>query len=247
MGSALTSCHRRQQRPNPPYKLHWDVTNDTRPRSFQLAAADVPVHAHQLYVLSGYRTPLRANEPLLAVAFQSLLAWHNETANVWSHLLGLVWLLARLGLTLATADTTAIARYGVACFHVSAAVVFAASSAAHLCAPLLPFDENNRLWLLDHTAIIVAIGGSYVPALLYGFRCYPNWRATYSSTVAAGLFAGIVLTLRGVPPNLGQRSLVEWLRIIVLTSVVAFGLIPLTHWCTFASAGTSCTIRLRSV
>ena len=214
-----------------------------RPRSFQLAADDVPVHARQLHVLSGYRTPLRPREALSTAALTSLCIWHNETANVWSHLLGLLWALTRLTITLASSDAAAIARYSVACFHFSAAVVFTASSTAHLLAPLLPLLANNRLWLLDHTAIIVAIGGSYVPGLLYGFRCHLLWRNVYSTTVTAGLTAGVVLTLRGVPPDLGRRSLVDRLRIIVLTSVVAFGLVPLAHWCTFASPGMPARVR----
>ena len=128
-----------------------------------------------------------------------------------------------------TEDASAIARYSVACFHFSAAFVLAASSCAHLFAPLLPFRQNKQLWHIDYSAIVVSIGGSYVPGLMFGFRCHRTWRNLYFGTVIAGLAAGFAMTLAdGIAPRTnGSRTFLDRLRIAVLTFVVAFGLVPL--------------------
>lgn len=196
-----------------------------------MSADQVPPHARELYILTGYRRPLGPGDSLAVSAFSGLLAWHNQTTNVWSHFLGMGWALARLGATLDANGLPPIARISIAAFHSSSACVLGLSTTAHLLAPVVKPSASGHLWQLDRSAIILSVGGSFAPGLSWGFRCYPVVRAVYTSVVLAGLVLGAHCTL--VAASAAQeaaRATADRRRIIVLTGTGAFGLVPLGHW-----------------
>lgn len=222
----MTNCltidaaqHNRRHDSRSPRKTGRDLLN----------AEDVPPHVRVPFILSCYRAPLQPTDSLLVAGLCSLCTWHNETANVWSHLLGLIWAMWRLNSTRTATSVPAIARHSLISFHASAVVVLGTSTCAHAFAPLLPVGRGRQLWHVDHSAIIISIAGSFSPALHYSFRCHDYCRAFYLVTVLGGLSVGFGLTLW--PPITahpqGRRTLSDKLRIAVLSSVVAFGLVPL--------------------
>ena len=78
------------------------------------------------------------------------------------------------------------------------------------------------------------IGGSYIPALMFGFRCgHLVARQTYSAVVATMLLAG---GFGSFFAETGRTSLAEYLRVGSLAGSVLFGLVPLGHFCTIAPA-----------
>ena len=194
-----------------------------------LSSHDVPPHVRQPFISLGYRRPLRHPYRLGAAAAAGLFSWHNETLNVWSHLLGLLWALSRLAETLAADGVAPVAKAAVGAFDVSAVAVLAASATAHLFAPVLPPGPARLLWRVDHVGIVVAICGSYVPGIRYGFRCHLVPGAAYGAITAAGLVASMHLTF--YPTEKHGR---DWLRIAALSFTTGFGLVPLAHFCTFA-------------
>ena len=65
---------------------------------FTLLTRDrAPEHSRYDYILYGYRKTMRPR-----AALGSLFKMHNETFNVWTHLLGLVWCVNKLAQTLTT-------------------------------------------------------------------------------------------------------------------------------------------------
>jgi predicted membrane channel-forming protein YqfA (hemolysin III family) len=120
-----------------------------------------------------------------------------------------------------------------------AAAVLGASTVAHLLAPVLAPARAKLLWQIDKGAICAAIGGSFVPGITFGFRCRPALRVVYGGTVALLLAVGVASTAACAAARestVGSRvgGLLDRVRVVSLVLLVAFGLVPLVHWCVAA-------------
>lgn len=125
-------------------------------------------------ILRGYRAT--SNSTL--TSFRSLLYLHNESVNIWTHLLGAACftLCAGYGYLL-VAPRYASAGKGdlvvMGCFFGGAACCLGMSAVYHT---LCNHSEEVARWgnKLDYSGIVALIVGSYVPALWYGF-CGWGW------------------------------------------------------------------------
>ena len=79
-----------------------------------------PEHARYDFILNGYRKTMPWPR-----ALGSLFKMHNETFNVWTHLIGLVWCVNKLAQTLTTVPCGARATAAIAVFLASACCCFA--------------------------------------------------------------------------------------------------------------------------
>lgn len=143
-----------------------------------------PWRRDNAFILSGYRQS-RAS---YAHALRSLFYLHNESVNIWSHLLGALtavasavyaWSAVQPRYESATrADVLAFA-----CFFGGAVLCLGMSATFHL---LIAHSEAVMKWgnKLDYTGIVALIVGSYVPAIYYGFFCKPNLVVVYLSLVS---------------------------------------------------------------
>ncbi|KAK1831898.1 hemolysin-III related-domain-containing protein [Podospora conica] len=136
------------------------------------------------YILSGYRHT--SNSYL--TSFASVLHLHNESVNIWTHLLGAVGFSAA-GLVLYRA---AAARYQsatdadclvFACFFAGAFLCLGMSATYHTLTNHSPAVAKwgNKL---DYTGIVLLIVGSYVPAMYYGLFCHPDLMTCGLSMIA---------------------------------------------------------------
>lgn len=135
------------------------------------------------FILSGYR-PIRAS---YLHSVLSLTHLHNESVNIWSHLLGAVAALAAsLYLYLLIHSRYESARKAdvlvFGCFFGGAFLCLGMSATFHA---LLSHSEDAARWgnKLDYTGIVVLIVGSYVPPLYYGFFCKPQLLTCYLGLV----------------------------------------------------------------
>ncbi|KAH8882613.1 HlyIII-domain-containing protein [Thozetella sp. PMI_491] len=131
------------------------------------------------YIHSGYRPTSNSYWG----SFASLAYLHNESVNIWTHLLGAIAFTAG-GLFL---HGVVAPRYKTAsdadmlvmsCFFGGAFACLGMSATFHtLCnhSPTVAMWGNK----LDYTGIIFLIVGSYVPALYYGFFCQPALLTVY--------------------------------------------------------------------
>ncbi|KAI6777165.1 hypothetical protein HG530_001110 [Fusarium avenaceum] len=131
------------------------------------------------FILSGYRQ----SQNSYAHSFRSLFYMHNESVNIWSHLLGAIIFLASAAYVdrvvrprYASASSTDVLVF--ACFFGGAVVCLGMSATFHT---LLNHSATVAKWgnKLDYTGIVALIVGSYVPALYYGFFCLPNLMTAY--------------------------------------------------------------------
>ena len=191
-----------------------------------LSWAQVPPHARSAYVLHGYRPVIGYKAP------STLFRLHNETANVWSHILAFGWCVLRVYATFWDPLTRADARVYILIFQCSAACCFATSAYAHAFAGLLQPERGRRLWRLDLAAICLCMGGSIVPGIRWGFRCCIVARRVYAAILFAGFAAA--LWLSSSPPG-SQRNK---LFVATASTTVAFCLLPLVHWSLWCSTAS---------
>jgi len=149
--------------------VHWDELEDWRQDNH--------------FIHTGYRTTSNS----FARSARSLLYLHNESVNIWTHLLGAVFFtLAGLSLwslihpryaSASSADVLAFA-----CFFAGAFTCLGMSATYHAISNHSPHVARvgNKL---DYTGIVFLIVGSYVPALWYGFFCWPKLLTVYLSTI----------------------------------------------------------------
>lgn len=145
--------------------LHWD---------------DLPVwQRDNHHIHTGYRP---ASFSLL-VSFQSLAYLHNETVNIYSHLVpALIAIPAAIGLHNVLEPRYETATHGdvlaFACFFAGAAFCLGMSATYHTISnhsPLVARIGNA----FDYIGIVGLIVGSFVPSIYYGFYCHPTLQHRY--------------------------------------------------------------------
>lgn len=131
------------------------------------------------FILTGYR----ADSGSYLGSARSLLYLHNESVNIWTHLVGAVafpaagwWLYQTVAPRYASATPSDVLVF--ACFFAGAAVCLGMSATYHT---LCNHSESVARWgnKLDYSGIICLIVGSYVPALYYGLFCRPDLMTVY--------------------------------------------------------------------
>lgn len=136
------------------------------------------------YIVRGYR---HTSNSLLG-SLHSLSYLHNESVNIWSHLLGAVGFAVGGGVL----HTVIAPRYEsaspadlavFACFFAGAFCCLGMSATYHMLCNHSPAVARwgNKL---DYTGIVLLIVGSYVPALYYGFCCHEGLLTVYLSAVS---------------------------------------------------------------
>ncbi|KAK2038252.1 hemolysin III family channel protein [Colletotrichum somersetense] len=177
------------------------------------------------FILTGYRPD--SNSYLGSL--RSLAYLHNESVNIWSHLLGAVAFIVAG----AVLHSVVAPRYGTAapadvlvfaCFFAGAVACLGMSATYHAISNHSPevAKWGNKL---DYSGIVFLIVGSYVPALYYGFYCHPGLMKFYLSTIALlGLGCGAVSWVEFFRAP-------EWrtFRACIFVALGASGVVPVLH------------------
>lgn len=155
------------------------------------------------FILSGYRDQLSWPNCL-----KSLLVLHNETINIWSHLLGFLFFVALFwrdilflipakesGVEVSNGDFFVLVSL-IICYQLTMVL----SSFYHTFSCHSPKVSENCL-SLDLLGITMGLLATYLSGIYYAFWCLPFWRDFYLSTVG-GLF--IIATLAQFIPGFGE-------------------------------------------
>lgn len=157
-----------------------------------------------------------------------MLTLHNQTINIWTHLLGGVhfFLVGWQAWTDLEARNAPALDRAVLLFFIGCAVFqMLASAAYHTLTNVSP--GAARTWLkIDVVGIIAMIFGSYAAGLYNGFACTPGKALAYIGVLAVFLGASAVLSFSGDgnDPRTGQ------LRNFSLAASVIFGAVPSVQW-----------------
>ncbi|KAK9687414.1 hypothetical protein K7432_014799 [Basidiobolus ranarum] len=177
------------------------------------------------YILSGYRAPTNS----YWISIKSLLYIHNETGNVYSHLLGAVlFLVAAIFTTLnvlSQFETTQWADFIVM-------YIFIAGAIACLCCSTLfhlfhcHSEDVAVLWnRCDYLGIVFLIVGSYFPAIYYAFYCSRVWKTIYLAFIVA---FGAATAVMSIAKKFGAPEY-RWIRTSLFLAMGLSGLWPFGH------------------
>ncbi|KAJ3101581.1 hypothetical protein HDU97_001260 [Phlyctochytrium planicorne] len=180
------------------------------------------------YIVSGYRKIQFTYRGCI----RSLFYLHNESGNVYTHLIGALLFVALIPLTffypsfwLPMMDTTT--HYDIVTmtvFMTSAIICMGLSTTFHLCC--CHSQEYSKAWnKADYLGIVILQCGSFVPAVYYGFYCEPSLQFGYLSTIflLGGITSAVTMTKKFSTPKY------RYLRTGLFISLGMAGVVPLTH------------------
>ncbi|KAJ3125686.1 hypothetical protein HK098_008278 [Nowakowskiella sp. JEL0407] len=167
------------------------LSSRSQPQSLTINFKDLPNwRQDNMYILTGY---WRITDSYLG-CFKSLFHIHNETGNIYTHLIGAIGFLTLLFVSFKyfipvfeSTDPTDVVVVSV--FISGAVVCLSLSSLFHL------FQSHSMkiatAWnKADYIGIVVLIVSSFVPALYYGFMCDWVYKTVYIAFIS---FFGTVI------------------------------------------------------
>jgi len=120
-------------------------------------------------------------------SFRTILHWHNESVNIWSHLVPAAVSLP-LGVKLYHILQPRYSRasfsdfVAMSCFFLGAALCLGMSATFHTLSNHSP--RVAKMWnQLDYAGISCLIAGSFVPSVFYGFWCDREKQVIYWTMV----------------------------------------------------------------
>lgn len=142
------------------------------------------------YIYSGYRAPSNS----YSTSFASLGYLHNESVNIYTHLIGallatlaaaFLYMQVRPRFEQATPEDLMV----FSCFFIGAVACLGMSATYHTISNHSEAVARfgNRL---DYIGIIVLIWGSFVPAIYYGFSAEPGLVRVYWTMVCCSSSSG---------------------------------------------------------
>ncbi|ORZ09774.1 hemolysin-III related-domain-containing protein [Lobosporangium transversale] len=200
------------------------------------------------HILSGYRFLSSKKQ-----CFQSIFYVHNESGNIWTHLLGFFYFLT-VGIYFfsgtnpyfSTPSSTLVRNlpyippdgYDKLVFLVFFLAVYKCllmSSLWHTFAQIAHEGTMKCMACLDYVGISVLIAASVVVTEYYGFYCESLFRHSYIAATALFGVAGVVIPWF---PWFDQKE-TRWLRITFFISMAASALLPVFHLILIHGAGTT--------
>lgn len=149
------------------------------------------------FILSGYRSPSYS----IAESILSVTYVHNETANIFSHLLpaaftlgAQLWLWDQFWTTFPNADYR---EYSIFAINLLAATIcFGVSAVYHAVINHSPYilDLSTRI---DYVGILCMIVGNFITGVYVAFYCQPMLQKTYW-TMVSGYCVSFVLRVDGL-------------------------------------------------
>ena len=188
---------------------------------------DVAACFHAPYIEFGYRTNYSLWE-----TFLSLFSFHNESTNIWTHLIGFIC-VSLVGVHVLVDyhlqnghNGKEIGLYGTLIFetYITCAALCLGLSSAYHWFGCYSVDCHRTLLRLDLTGVGLLVAGSFFPAVYYGFYCQPRLQTAYLLLSTGVLIVGLVA------PWIETKVNGAHIRPYIFASLVAIGVIPCSHW-----------------
>lgn len=189
--------------------------------------ADVAACFHAPFIEFGYRTNYTLWE-----TFISVFAFHNESTNIWTHLIGFIC-VSLVGVHILVDyhlenghNGKEIGLYGTIIFetYITCAAICLGLSSAYHWFGCYSVDCHKTLLRLDLTGVGLLVAGSFYPAIYYGFYCQPELQAAYL------VLSTFVLIIGLIAPWIETKVNGVHVRPYIFAALVTLGLIPCSHW-----------------
>eukprot|EP00298_Acanthocystis_sp_HF-20_P006010 c15997_g2_i1.p1 GENE.c15997_g2_i1~~c15997_g2_i1.p1 ORF type:complete len:312 (+),score=80.60 c15997_g2_i1:72-1007(+) len=212
-----------------------DTNNSLKERVFWVSSEKIIGHRNDApyFMYDGthenVKTGFRLNYNL-SDAICSFFMLHNETLNVWTHVIPIPYIIWKSYQTIQT-ELKDANQTDIGCFILfTTATVFAFfSSATYHLFRCISSETNNLLLRFDIAGILMMIAACYIPALSFAFGCNDyNYFLIYSICIySLGILsAGIILTQKSFEKNF---TLIAPPVTMVLVSIVPILHFVLTH------------------
>jgi len=172
------------------------------------------------YIRTGYRSPQKYSQCL-----RSVLSLHNETLNIWTHLLGFIIFFTILlwdfwaPPSKVTWQDFAVILTIITCYQlcmIMSAVFHTFTSHSQ--------EASEFCLLMDLAGIGASITASYISGIYYAFWCYPTLCTFYLTTVAGFIAFGALAR-----HHLNKEENLR-IRLVYFVSFVVWGCVPTIHW-----------------
>jgi len=185
-----------------------------------LSINEVPDYAKEDSITTGYRKQLDYRGCVL-----SMFRLHNETVNIWTHLLGFVVFFCLMldNLVRPQQHIRDFVDYAATTFQlVTYQACMLSSSLFHTF--LCHSAKVKTAWQeLDHACILIAMFGTYIRIIINNFNCFPSIRLLHLILVT--LLFGSVLYLKYSPASSNTK-----VSLPLFFSVAIYSVAPFTHW-----------------
>jgi adiponectin receptor len=173
------------------------------------------------FILSGYRAHYTTK-----MCLQSVFRIHNETANIWTHLLGFILFVGLCTYLFAdiVADN-ARSMMVIVAFVFGLLVCLGCSTCFHT---MNAHDDSKICKILhkmDYFGITCLITGSFIPTIIFGFACDPLWKWIYLGIVLVMGAFGLI----GPWFNFWTEVKYRTFRVFVYVVLVGSGVFPIIH------------------
>ena len=164
-------------------------------------------------------------------AFRSLFMIHNETVNVWTHLIGAFAAAIAIFAARFILKEESVTIYPLLIHIISTAIGLSLSSIFHLlgCTSGEDFQFFQKL---DYVGILIIASGTIISPLYYGFMCPEHffWRYLWIGTAigCCGLAAGLTMC---------QKRPVPWINGLAWLCAVLMGCPGFIHLTFYKDAG----------
>lgn len=186
---------------------------------------DTCYHFPYPYINEGYRLDYSYFD-----AIRSLFQFHNETMNIYSHLIGLICVIALLidiwiDGEFSNLQFSSVDQFMLELYFICAALCLLFSASYHLLGCVSSYGHRVLL-RLDLTGIALLVAASFVGGSYFGFKCNESLQFIH-----LGLSLGVLVVGLAAPYIDYTFPGGIALRPFIFAFLVVFGFVPFTHWC----------------
>ncbi|CAO3616978.1 unnamed protein product [Cunninghamella blakesleeana] len=179
---------------------------------------------NNMYIHTGYRFLSTPGD-----CFHSWLYLHNESGNIYTHLIGFIVFLGigiyELFYNSLLSDVPNFDKIIFAIFFVAACKCLMCSTVWHTLSGINDYHTFTRMACLDYVGISTLICASVLLCEYYGFYCNDMWRNTYLIGTGSLAFVGVSMPFM----TWFDRPDSRWIRIGFFVALASSGIFPILH------------------
>jgi len=191
------------------------------------------------FILTGYRKRVG-----FLGCLKSLFLLHNETVNIWSHLIGFLF-FAGMFINDVVLVIPAVSNDGISITKTDFAVIclclicyqatMVLSSLYHTFECHSSVEVSRACFALDILGITLGLMATYLSGIYYAFWCEPEWRDFYLCTVG-GIFL-LATSTHFAPAEYVNSAKFHQTRTALFTCWAIYGIVPTVHWAVMQGGG----------
>jgi len=184
-----------------------------------LHVKDVPDHHKEISILTGYRQRMNYLD-----CFRSIFKLHNETVNIWTHLLGFFFFFILMVKDCVWSQEHIRDKTDYSATVLQLITYQACMLSSSLFHTMSCHDTRTSWQRLDQSSILLALYGTYVRIIINNFQCFPVYRGLHLGLVTIMFGTVLFMKSRSGPDQKARVSLPLFLCLAL------YSVAPFAHW-----------------